>query len=66
MSCVSSGGAQAEQRLEVVGTPACLEVLDVNAGLAGLLLLDEVERDATQDDEVLYLRALPSARFRPS
>ena len=46
-------GGQSEQRFEVIGAPASLQALDVEAGFGGLFLFDQIQGDAPQDGEVL-------------
>ena len=49
----SLNGYESQQFFEVIGAPAGLLAFDVDARLAGALLLDEVQCDATQDCKVL-------------
>ncbi len=44
---------QAEQCLQIVGAPGRLQAFDVEAGLGGFILLDQIQGDAPQDGEVL-------------
>ena len=44
---------QSEQRFKVIGAPASLKSLDVEAGFGGLFMFDQIQCDASQDGEVL-------------
>lgn len=44
---------QAQRGLQIVGVPSRSQSLVVEAGLGGLFLLEQVQRDAAQDGQVL-------------
>ena len=56
-----SAGRQSEQRFEVIGAPASLTSLDVEAGFGGFFLFDQIHGDASQDGEVLGAVAYANA-----
>lgn len=48
-NCSRHSRPQAEQRLQVVGAPGRLQAFDVEAGLGGFVLLDQIQVNASQD-----------------